>query len=253
MVACLEKTDANVEFHEIVDFLTTSSIHYALTFNFSKLVFDGMLRKLDNPKKKFLVYPRFLMVFLNNQLELSEPFNDVYVTPAHTLKVFSNMSRKGLKFSGRVTPLFHNMIAPPAVVGGEGSGHPSKPQPTPSPAHPIIDRQILITESSSPQNTQSPKQALHEHTELPQTSVPIPNVANEAVHQELGDRMVRAATTASLDAQQDSGNVSKTQSMVTLNEPHPQGEGLGSGPKRQDTIGGAQAQTWSEGGTYSAQ
>ncbi|GJX46748.1 putative ribonuclease H-like domain-containing protein [Tanacetum coccineum] len=37
--------------------------------------------------------------------------NDVYITPAHTLKVFSNMSRKGLKFSGRIAPLFSNMLA----------------------------------------------------------------------------------------------------------------------------------------------
>ncbi|GKC82501.1 hypothetical protein Tco_1138218, partial [Tanacetum coccineum] len=50
------------------------------------------------------------MVFLNNQIELGEPFNDVYITPAHTLKVFSNMSRKGLKFLGRITPLFSNMV-----------------------------------------------------------------------------------------------------------------------------------------------
>ncbi|GKD01032.1 hypothetical protein Tco_1171306, partial [Tanacetum coccineum] len=31
MVACLEKTEGNSEFHEIVDFLTSSSIHHALT------------------------------------------------------------------------------------------------------------------------------------------------------------------------------------------------------------------------------
>nr|GEU53059.1 xylulose kinase-1 [Tanacetum cinerariifolium] len=31
MVACLERTDGNAEFHQIVDFLTTSLIHYALT------------------------------------------------------------------------------------------------------------------------------------------------------------------------------------------------------------------------------
>ncbi|GJR03333.1 ribonuclease H-like domain-containing protein [Tanacetum coccineum] len=30
-VACLERSDENAEFHQIVDFLTTSSIHYALT------------------------------------------------------------------------------------------------------------------------------------------------------------------------------------------------------------------------------
>ncbi|GKD27376.1 hypothetical protein Tco_1233590 [Tanacetum coccineum] len=31
MVACLEKTGGNSEFHEIVDFLTSSLIHHALT------------------------------------------------------------------------------------------------------------------------------------------------------------------------------------------------------------------------------
>ncbi|GJY43827.1 retrovirus-related pol polyprotein from transposon TNT 1-94 [Tanacetum coccineum] len=79
-------------------------------FNFSKLIFDGMLRNLDNTKKKFLMYPRFLMVFLNNQIELGEPFNDMYPTPAHNLKVFTNIFRKGLKFLGKITPLYPNML-----------------------------------------------------------------------------------------------------------------------------------------------
>ncbi|GKE33787.1 hypothetical protein Tco_1453109 [Tanacetum coccineum] len=114
------------------------------------------------------------------------------------------------------------MLAQQAVVGGERSGHPTEPQPTPYLAHPIPESQIPVTESSSPQNTQTPRQALHEHTE--------------------------AATTASLEAQQDNGNISKTQSMATLNESTSQEEGSGSGPGRQETIGGAQAQTWSEGG-----
>ncbi|GJR40869.1 putative ribonuclease H-like domain-containing protein [Tanacetum coccineum] len=60
------------------------------------------------------------MVFLNNQIELGEPFNDVYITPAHTLKVFSNMSRKGLKFLGRITPLFSTMLESVEVKEGEG-------------------------------------------------------------------------------------------------------------------------------------
>nr|GEX06777.1 hypothetical protein [Tanacetum cinerariifolium] len=50
----------------------------------------------------------------------------------------------------------------------------------------------------------------------------------KAVHKEGGDSLVRAATTASLDAQQDSSNIAKTQSKATLNEPNPQGEGLGN-------------------------
>ncbi|GJV21800.1 hypothetical protein Tco_1370820 [Tanacetum coccineum] len=104
-----------------------------------------------------------------------EPFNDVYQTPAHTKKVFTNMKRKGKDFSGRVTPLFASMLAPP-VVEGEGSGQPSEPQPSTSTAQPRIEEQIL-------------------------TSMLIPNVADEAVFKEWDDRVVRDTTTAaSLDA-----------------------------------------------------
>nr|GEY82580.1 hypothetical protein [Tanacetum cinerariifolium] len=49
--------------------------------------------------------------------------------------------------------------------------------------------------------------------------------------------LVRAATTASLDAQQDSSNIAKTQSKATLNEPNPQEEGSGSGPRFQEIMG----------------
>ncbi|GJR69817.1 hypothetical protein Tco_0015882 [Tanacetum coccineum] len=57
--------------------------------------------------------------------------------------------------------------------------------------------------------------------------------------------MERTATTASsLKAEQDSGNIIRTQSMATLNEPIPQGTGSCSGPRRQDTIlGDKPAQT----------
>ncbi|GJZ44167.1 hypothetical protein Tco_0591422 [Tanacetum coccineum] len=59
-------------------------------------------------------------------------------------------------------------------------------------------------------------------TKIPQSSGPPVKVGDEAVHKELGDRMERAATTASsLEAEQESGNINKTQSMATLNEPSP--------------------------------
>ncbi|GJU17574.1 putative ribonuclease H-like domain-containing protein [Tanacetum coccineum] len=122
-------------------------------FNFSKLIFDGMLRNLDTSKKKFLMYPRFLMVFLNNQIELGEPFNDVYVTPAHTQKVFSNMSRKGVKFLGKVTPLFDFMLVPHQAPEGESSEQPTEPQPTPSPTYPSTGDQPPVTDSSSSHDT----------------------------------------------------------------------------------------------------
>ncbi|GJU68734.1 hypothetical protein Tco_1254993 [Tanacetum coccineum] len=59
-------------------------------------------------------------------------------------------------------------------------------------------------------------------TKIPQSSGPPIKVGDEAVHKELGDRMERAATTASSsEAEQDSGNINRTQSMATLNEPSP--------------------------------
>ncbi|GKG06382.1 hypothetical protein Tco_0326468, partial [Tanacetum coccineum] len=47
-------------------------------------------------------------------------------------------------------------------------------------------------------------------------------VADETIYKEWEDRMERAATTASsLDVEQDSDNINRTQSMATLNESNP--------------------------------
>ncbi|GKE13557.1 hypothetical protein Tco_1417108 [Tanacetum coccineum] len=125
-------------------------------FSFSKLIFDGMLRNLDPTYKKFLVYPRFLQLFLNNQIALVEPFNDVYVTPVHTRKVFTNMKRQNKDFSGRVTPLFASMLVP-QVVEGEGSRQPSEPQQPSSTAPPSLKEQVT-TVASQPQKTHIPRE-----------------------------------------------------------------------------------------------
>ncbi|GJT15573.1 hypothetical protein Tco_0874279 [Tanacetum coccineum] len=196
MVACLEKTEWNAQFHEIVDFLTRSSIYYSLTvsptvstslieqfwntttsktvndgdltiltfqkalfspqwkylihtlihclsskstswdqfptniasaliclatdrkFNFSKMIFEGLIRNLD-AKKQFLMYPRFVQVFLNNQLSnLPTPLDNLPI-PVLTKKVFTNIAKQGLHFSSHVTPLFPNMLAQAVLDEGE--------------------------------------------------------------------------------------------------------------------------------------
>nr|GEU92848.1 hypothetical protein [Tanacetum cinerariifolium] len=62
--------------------------------------------------------------------------------------------------------------------------------------------------------------------------VPQPSVIDEAVYKELDDRLVRAATTASsLEAEQDSGNIDKTQSKATPNEVSSLGTTSGCGPR----------------------
>ncbi|GJR74679.1 hypothetical protein Tco_0087044 [Tanacetum coccineum] len=55
---------------------------------------------------------------------------------------------------------------------------------------------------------------------------------DEVVHKELGDSLVRAATTASsLEAEQDSGNINKTQSKITPNESSSLGTSSSGGPR----------------------
>ncbi|GKA81738.1 hypothetical protein Tco_0788430, partial [Tanacetum coccineum] len=69
-------------------------------------------------------------------------------------------------------------------------------------------------------------------TQIPQSSDPSDNIADEAVHKELGDSLVRAATTASsLEAEQDSDNITKTRSKATPNESNSLGTTSGGGPR----------------------
>ncbi|GKC01419.1 hypothetical protein Tco_0987555, partial [Tanacetum coccineum] len=102
--------------------------------------------------KKFLMYPRFLQLFLNNQLkDLPEPFNDTYDTPSHTKKVFSNMARQSKGFSGKVTPLFDSMLVQNHAPEGEGSAIPPEPQPTPSISQPnVLEPQTALLQTETP-------------------------------------------------------------------------------------------------------
>ncbi|GJU36416.1 hypothetical protein Tco_1184770 [Tanacetum coccineum] len=136
---------------------------------------------------KFLMYPRFVQVFLDTQVDGMSKHTEIFVTPSQTKKVFRNMKRVGKGFSGVVTPLFPTMM----VQAQEEMGK-----------------------------------------------------ADEAVYEERDDSLERAATTAtSLDAEEERGNIAKTQSKATLNEPSSIGTSSGSGPRCQDTMGDTIAQT----------
>ncbi|GJV96622.1 putative ribonuclease H-like domain-containing protein, partial [Tanacetum coccineum] len=134
-------------------------------YNFSKLIFDGMLRHLD-AKKKFVMYPRFISIFLVKQLaNVSVPL-DHFSVNALTSKVFSFMVKKGKHFSGKVTPLFASMLVQPIKDEGAPSERPSEAQPTPSPPHtseipvePQTDPSLTHTSEVpvGPQTDQSPR------------------------------------------------------------------------------------------------
>ncbi|GJY48994.1 hypothetical protein Tco_0438950 [Tanacetum coccineum] len=194
MVAYLEKTDGNAQFHEIIVFLTRSYIHNALTVSpvvstifveqfwmsakskiinniryitvkvagkpvsiseasiRSDLLFDDangidslpnqaifdviqLMGHLD-AKKKFVMYPRFISVFLDKYLMNVPVPLDHFPVNALTSKVFSFMVKKGKHFSGKVTPLFASMLVQPIEDECATSERPSEPQPIPSHPHP---------------------------------------------------------------------------------------------------------------------
>ncbi|GKB17684.1 putative ribonuclease H-like domain-containing protein [Tanacetum coccineum] len=105
----------------------------------------------------------------------------------------------------------------------------------------LVDgKKVIITEEIK----QKPRRSKRKDTEIPQSSGPTYNVANEAINEEMDDSLVRATTTdTGLNAEQDRGNINKTQSKATPNEPSSLGTSSGGGPKRQDTIGDTIAQT----------
>ncbi|GJW01132.1 hypothetical protein Tco_1556383, partial [Tanacetum coccineum] len=128
-------------------------------YNFSKLIFDGMLRHLD-AKKKFVMYPRFISIFLDKQLANVPVPLDHFPVNTLTSKVFSFMVKKGKHFSGKVTPLFASMLVQPTEDEGAPSERPSEAQPTPSPA-PLKDKKKKNLKSEVPIEPQTDSSPAH--------------------------------------------------------------------------------------------
>ncbi|GKD88171.1 hypothetical protein Tco_1363678 [Tanacetum coccineum] len=87
-------------------------------FNFSKYIFKSMVKNSDN-EGKFLMYPRFVQIFLDKQVDGMESHKRIYIAPSHTKKIFTIMRRSGKDFSGRVTPLFLIMVVQYQAEMGE--------------------------------------------------------------------------------------------------------------------------------------
>ncbi|GJT45354.1 hypothetical protein Tco_0954069 [Tanacetum coccineum] len=135
MIAYLEKTDGNSKFHEIMDFLTRSSIYYALTV--SLVVSTTFVEQFwMSAKSKIINNVRYITATV-----AGKPLKNVPVPLGHfpinalTSKVLSFMVKKGKNFSGNVTPLFDSMLVQPTEDEGEASERPSESQPIPSPPH----------------------------------------------------------------------------------------------------------------------
>ncbi|GJR30938.1 putative ribonuclease H-like domain-containing protein [Tanacetum coccineum] len=99
-------------------------------FNFSKYIYDNMMKNLEGGVK-FIMYQRFVQVFLDKQVEGMSKHKGIYVTPSYTKKIFANMKREGKGFSGRITPLFPTMMVQALEDMSEDSAAPTDSHSTP--------------------------------------------------------------------------------------------------------------------------
>nr|GEW07450.1 hypothetical protein [Tanacetum cinerariifolium] len=93
------------------------------------MIFDGMVKNVNNKVSKFLMYPRFLTMWLRMGQFRQITHTHTYVVPFHTRKLFTTLRVKSPSFSGRIVSLFDTMLVPQ----GEGSGTLTEPHHTPSP------------------------------------------------------------------------------------------------------------------------
>nr|GEV03568.1 hypothetical protein [Tanacetum cinerariifolium] len=99
--------------------------------NFSKYIFDSMIRNVDSPSK-FMMYPRFLQVLINNQIDDLSSHTTKYTSPTLTQNIFANMRKIGKGFFGLETPLFATMLVQPQATAEEEDEEDDVPNaPTP--------------------------------------------------------------------------------------------------------------------------
>ncbi|GJW04583.1 hypothetical protein Tco_1563439 [Tanacetum coccineum] len=108
-------------------------------FNFSKYIFDNMVKNLEGGVK-FIMYLRFVQVFLDKQVEGMFKHKEIYVTPSHIKKIFANIKREGKGFSGTIIPLFLTMIVQAQEQVGEGSEIPTDSHHTPTTTQPSTSK-----------------------------------------------------------------------------------------------------------------
>nr|GFB56608.1 hypothetical protein [Tanacetum cinerariifolium] len=118
-------------FNEFSSNITTALVCLATnrTYNFSKMIFDGMVKNVHNKISKFLMYPRFLTICLRMSQFGQITHTHQYVVPFHTKKLFTTLRVNSPSFSRRIVPFFDTIL----IHQGEGSGTPTEPYHTPSP------------------------------------------------------------------------------------------------------------------------
>ncbi|GJZ04951.1 hypothetical protein Tco_0538226 [Tanacetum coccineum] len=119
-------------------------------YNFSKLIFDGMVANLKS-KTKFLMYPHFLQLILDIQTENKHP----YLAVTLTKKIFGNMKRG---FRGAPRPLLPAMLLVATTNPNAGQAHPDVAPSQPSSSTiPVPSTSLPPVQSPPPITTPIPE------------------------------------------------------------------------------------------------
>ncbi|GJT67143.1 hypothetical protein Tco_1018623 [Tanacetum coccineum] len=133
MVAYLEKSDENAEFHQIVDFLSTCSINYALTV--SPTIYASYIEQFWNTatsktvnsvKQIHAIVDGKAVVISESSVRNDLLFDDEDgITCLTNDDIFENLALMGQSkgFSEKVTPLLDSMLVQNHAPEGEGNGY----------------------------------------------------------------------------------------------------------------------------------
>nr|GEV73841.1 hypothetical protein [Tanacetum cinerariifolium] len=238
MVAILEKTKHNTDFHQIVNFLEASHIRYALTIH--PTIYVSHIRQFWSIVR----------------VETTDGETKILAQVNGRQRTVSESSiRRHLKLNDK-EELFASMLVPQ----GEGSEHPSEPHHIPSAQDESIHHEQITQSPQHAQITspepipQSHKQTTSQEPTIPsqsyyvittprritrgtirisQSKVPSPGVDETAFP--IGDVRYGEAfpTDTSLDAGQDRENIAKTSAMPHEKLPRVTSLGGGEGKKRR--------------------
>nr|GEW61892.1 hypothetical protein [Tanacetum cinerariifolium] len=122
--------------------------------NYSKYIFNSMVRNVDSPNK-FLMYPHFIQVLLDHQVEDMTTHTTRYKSLALTQKVFANIRRVGKGVEVPIThaqPSITSAPAPTELQDTTPTPHGTPPQYQPPAPHdsPLQDQPTTPHDSPMP-------------------------------------------------------------------------------------------------------
>ncbi|GKC66622.1 hypothetical protein Tco_1099220, partial [Tanacetum coccineum] len=153
MIAYLEKTEGNVEFHENLSSAKSKTINNVR--HITAKVAGKFVSISEASIRTDLIFDDADGIDSRQLANISVPL-DHFPVNSLTSKVFSFMIKKGKHFSGKVTPLFDTMLVQPAQVEGASSERLSIEQPSPSPAPTGEVPNESLPDSSSAQPSEVP-------------------------------------------------------------------------------------------------